>query len=82
MNLLFKKCPVCAEGRLQIKKVEKLLHGGVHTAVVKVSAEVCTHCGERLYPPDVITRFETIRSRLKQDKLSGFRITGKTVVVA
>ena len=35
----FKKCPVCG-GEMVEKEVEKLLRGGVHTAVVKVHAEV------------------------------------------
>jgi len=30
------------------KEVEKLLRGGAHTAVLRVKAEVCLRCGERL----------------------------------
>jgi YgiT-type zinc finger domain-containing protein len=44
----FEKCPVCG-GELVEKEVEKLLKGGVNTAVVRVAAEVCLQCGERLY---------------------------------
>jgi YgiT-type zinc finger domain-containing protein len=36
----FGKCPVCG-GELVAKEVEKLLRGGVHTAVVRIPAEVC-----------------------------------------
>ena len=46
--LPFSKCPVCG-GEVVAKEVEKLLRGGNHTAVVTVQAEVCLHCGERLY---------------------------------
>ena len=43
----FEKCPVCG-GKLEEKEVEKLLRGGDHTAVLRVEAEVCLHCGEHL----------------------------------
>ncbi len=42
----FEKCPVCG-GEMVAKKVEKLLRGGLNTATVTVSAEVCLRCGER-----------------------------------
>ena len=44
----FEKCPVCGR-ELVAKRVEKLVRGGVHTAVLTVPAEVCLRCGERLY---------------------------------
>ncbi len=47
------KYPVCG-GELVEKEVEKLLRGGVNTAVVKVGAEVCLHCGERFYSPKFV----------------------------
>jgi len=53
---LFKKCPICG-GELTEKKVEKLLKGNGDTAILKVKAEVCLHCSERLYAPKVIARF-------------------------
>ncbi|MBU2609956.1 MAG: YgiT-type zinc finger protein, partial [Chloroflexi bacterium] len=40
----FEKCPVCG-GELVEKEVEKLLKGGVNTAVLTVRAEVCLLCG-------------------------------------
>ena len=55
----FSKCPVCG-GEMVEKKVEKLLRGGVHTAVLSVRAEVCLRCGERLYDQrqsDALSRF-------------------------
>ena len=42
---LFAKCPVCG-GELIEKEVEKILMGGSNTALVRVKAEVCLHCGE------------------------------------
>ena len=61
----FKKCPVCG-GELAQKEVEKLLRGGVHTAVLRVPAEVCLHCGERLYSQETVRRFEEIRAKLER----------------
>jgi len=34
--------------RKERRELEKLLRGGAHTAVLKVRAEVCLRCGERL----------------------------------
>jgi len=48
----FGKCPVCG-GEMVGKEVEKLLRGGVNTAFLRVPAEVCLHCGERLYSQEV-----------------------------
>jgi len=54
----FEKCPVCG-GELVEKEVEKLLKGGVHMAVLRVRAEVCLRCGERLYDPETVKRFDS-----------------------
>jgi len=59
----FELCPVCG-GEVIEKEVEKLILGGNNTTVVRVNAEVCTHCGERLYSKETITLFEQIRSQL------------------
>lgn len=45
------------------KEVEKLLRSGNNTAVLKVYAEVCLCCGERLYSK------ETVRN-LKKSELN------------
>ena len=74
------KCPVCS-GELVRKNVEKLLHGGKHTAVISVSAEVCLHCGERLYSEDTIKRFEKIRVKLAQEQTTDFQQMGQAFQV-
>jgi YgiT-type zinc finger domain-containing protein len=48
----FELCPVCG-GEVIEKEVEKLILGG--NTVVRVNAEVCPHCGERLYSKKKIT---------------------------
>jgi YgiT-type zinc finger domain-containing protein len=65
------RCPVCG-GDLAEKDVEKLLRGGKHTAVVKVRAEVCLHCGERLYSEETVRRFEEIRAKLERQETAEF----------
>jgi YgiT-type zinc finger domain-containing protein len=78
---LFEKCPVCG-GEVTEKEVEKLLKGDGDTATVKVRAEVCLHCGERLYSPEVIAFFEEVRKKLREKKVGGFIEIGKSYQVA
>lgn len=59
------KCPLCG-GEIVKKEVEKILRGGNLTETVKAQAEACLRCGESFYTPDVVKRFEKIRSRLKK----------------
>jgi len=77
----FEKCPVCG-GELVEKEVEKLLRGGVHMAVLKVHAEVCLLCGERLYTQETVRRFEEIRAKLKRQETADFQPLGLSFQVA
>ncbi|MBI5886112.1 MAG: YgiT-type zinc finger protein [Deltaproteobacteria bacterium] len=81
MKILFPKCPVCG-GEVLSKNVEKLLRGGNNTASIKVKAEVCLRCGERLYAPDIVKRFEVIREKLKSENVRGLKAVGKSFKVA
>lgn len=76
----FEKCPVCG-GELVEKEVEKLLRGGVNTAVLKVPAEVCLHCGEHLYSLETVKQFEEIRAKLERQDTSGFEPMGQSFQV-
>jgi YgiT-type zinc finger domain-containing protein len=77
----FSKCPVCG-GDMVEKEVEKLLRGGIHTAVVRVRAEVCLHCGERLYSQETVRLFEQIRAKLEREEVSDFQPLGQSFEVA
>jgi len=77
----FEKCPICG-GELVEKEVEKLLRGGVHVAVLKVRAEVCLRCGERLYSQEIVRQFEEIRAKLERQETAGFRPLGLSFQVA
>lgn len=78
--LPFNKCPVCG-GEMAEKNVEKLLRGGNHVAVVTVQAEVCLHCGERLYSKETISRFEEIRGKLARQEVAEFEPLGQSFEV-
>jgi len=77
----FDKCPVCG-GEIVGKEVEKLLKGGIHTAVIKVRADVCLRCGERLYSGDTVRRFEQIRQKLERQEVAEFQPLGQSFQVA
>ncbi len=82
MNTMpFEKCPVCG-GDLVEKEVEKVLRGGVNTAVLKVCAEVCLRCGERLYSQETVRRFEQIRAKLERQDTKEFQAIGVSYQVA
>ena len=80
MKLPFEKCPVCG-GKLKEKVVEKILHGGNNTAILQIKAEVCLHCGDRLYADEVVRLFEKIRNKLKRQDLTGFDPAGKSFTI-
>lgn len=65
------------------KKVEKLLRGGVNIAAATAHAEVCLHCGERLYSTETVNRFQQIRTKLACHEVADLQPMGqsfKTVV--
>ncbi len=76
----FSKCPVCG-GELVEKDVEKLLRGGIHTAVLTVRAEVCLSCGERLHTQEAVRRFEEIRAKLERQEVAEFQPLGQSFQV-
>jgi YgiT-type zinc finger domain-containing protein len=67
----FQQCPLCG-GELVEKDVQKLLHGGLHTAVLRVKAKVCLECGERLYSEETVRQFEDIRQKLNNQQTEEF----------
>jgi YgiT-type zinc finger domain-containing protein len=76
----FEKCPVCG-GELENKQVEKLLRVEGNTVSMKVIAEVCLHCGERLYAEDVVKSFEEIRGKLRKQEFGHFKTLGQSFTV-
>ncbi len=74
------KCPVCG-GQTVHKQVEKLVKGGSDTAMLKVEADVCLSCGERLYGVDTIRRFEQIRAKLESHDTADLTPVGRSFQV-
>ncbi len=72
----FGKCPICG-GEVIEKKVDKLLKGGSNSAIVTVQAELCLHCGERMYSEETVRKFENIRQKLEKKETSDFETVGK-----
>jgi YgiT-type zinc finger domain-containing protein len=60
----FDLCPLC-DGELVQRDVEKLLRGLGRTVVLRVQAEVCLQCGERLYAREDVSRFQQMRATLR-----------------
>jgi len=58
--MLFEKCPI----------------RGVGMGKKKVRAEVCLHCGERLYSQETVRRFEEIRGKLERQETADFETLG------
>ncbi len=77
----FNECPICG-GEMVQKKVEKIIRGGNHTAIVCLDAEVCLHCGERLYSQNDVMRFEQIREKLVRHETQEFEPLGQTFQIA
>ncbi len=77
----FDACPNCGGG-MTTKSVEKLLRGDVNVAMVTVTADVCEHCGERLYSLDTVRCFERIREKLKRHDISEFQPMGRSFLVS
>lgn len=76
----FSKCPVCG-GEIVEREVEKLLRGGCNIASVTVLAEVCLHCGERLFSKETVVRFEEIRYKLARQQVAEFKSLGQSFQV-
>ena len=73
----FERCPVCG-GEVVRKRTEKLLPGGDNLATVTVEAEVCLHCGERMYSTDMIRSFDRARGKPDQQQVEGFKPLGRS----
>ena len=74
------KCPHCG-GQVVEKEVTEVLSGGVNTAFLTVKAGVCLHCGERLYTPEMIRRFEDIVTQLERQQTDELQLVGKSFQV-
>ena len=49
--------------------------------MIEVTAGVCLKCGEHLYAPETIERFEEIRKKLRNHTVGDFKRIGNTYTV-
>ena len=61
--------------------VKKFYYGGLHTAFINVPAVVCLHCGEKLYTPVTVRKFEKIEAKLEKQEFEEFQSVGKSFEV-
>lgn len=50
--------------------------------IVDIIAAIQAHCGERLYSPQTIRRFEEIRTKLERQETEEFQPLGSSFQVA
>ena len=74
------KCPTCG-GKVIEKEVTEILTGGTDTAFLKIDVGVCLHCGERLYTPEMVRKFEEIEAKLERQETSEYKPLGKSFQV-
>lgn len=60
------------------ERSREITPGGSHTASITVTAEICLHCGERLYNEKTVRRFEEIRHKLEHQQTSAFQPMGQS----
>ena len=74
------RCPRCG-GEVIEKKVTEVLYGGVNTAILRIKAGVCLLCGERLYTPEIVRKFEEIEAKLEDQETAEFELLGQSFQV-
>ncbi len=74
----FTNCCVLCCGEVAVKEVTELLHGGGNTAQLHVQAGVCLKCGERFFTPEIVRRFEEVKSKLEKEDTEEFELIGKS----
>ena len=74
---LSKKCPIC-KGMLAEREIEKFLKSNGDTAILKVTAEVCSQCNMKFLDPRIVTEIAEVKNKLKKGQTKGFIVTGKS----
>jgi len=64
MTGIVKKCPMCG-GKVEEKKVDKIIDAGRDFVILEVNAGVCEHCGEKIYTKETHEKIREIRKELK-----------------
>ena len=76
------KCPSCSSDRIELKNIIHTINGGNNTAMIDVKVETCQLCGEILFTPEQIRKFEDIKNKLEQGLTEDFTPVGQNFRVA
>ena len=76
------KCPSCGSDRVELKNIIHTINGGNNTAMINVKIEACQMCGEVLFTPEQIRKFEDIKNKLEQGLTENFIPVGKNFKVS
>ena len=76
------KCFRCGSADIEERSVEELVRQGQYVVALRLSANVCSNCGERYLERDDVTMIEDVRRRLDRGDLEGFRVTGDLLELA
>ena len=76
------KCPSCGSNRIELKNIIHTINGGNNTAMIDVQIETCQMCGEMLFTPDQVRKFEDIKSKLEHGITENFIPVGKNFRIA
>lgn len=80
--MMTSKCPSCGSDKIEEKTIVHTINGGNNTAIIDVNVESCLMCGEILFTPDQVRRFEEIKKKLKSGHIEGFIPIGKNFRIA
>ena len=75
------KCPSCGSDRIELKNIIHTINGGNNTAMIDVKIETCQMCGEMLFTPEQVRKFEDIRNKLEHGFTESFTPIGKNFKV-
>ena len=70
------RCSRCGSTDIEERSVEELVRQGQYVVALRLSADVCSTCGERFLERDDVAMVEDVRRRLGRGDLEGFRIAG------
>lgn len=70
------RCFRCGSTDIEERSVEELVRQGQYVVALRLSANVCSKCGERFLERDDVAMIEDVRRRLDRGDLEGFRIAG------
>lgn len=71
------RCFRCGSTDINDRTVEELVRQGQYVVALRLSANVCSNCGERFLERDDVAVIEDVRRRLERGELDGFRVTGE-----